>query len=153
MAFEGALRLHRETRQGLHPLLRDISNWRADVSYGRWICRSRGRQRNVRVVSASSSFFRFILSFRASASRRAIWIFCWIDSALISAMLRGCYRWVERGGAWELGVERGEAGRIQGGPRRERGCRTPRRGWRQVSSRSNGEEGAQSRGNCSLGGG
>lgn len=27
--------------------------------------------RDVRVVSASSSFFRFILSFRASASRRA----------------------------------------------------------------------------------
>lgn len=39
-------------------------------------------------MSASSSFFRFILSLSASASRRAIWIFCWMDSALISAICR-----------------------------------------------------------------
>jgi hypothetical protein len=38
------------------------------------------------VVSASSSFLRFIRSLRASASRRAIWIFCWMDSAFASAM-------------------------------------------------------------------
>lgn len=39
-----------------------------------------------RVVSASSSFLRFIRSLSASASRRAICIFCWIDSAFASAM-------------------------------------------------------------------
>ena len=38
------------------------------------------------MVSASSSFLRFILSLSASASRRAIWIFCCTDSALASAM-------------------------------------------------------------------
>jgi len=41
---------------------------------------------NLRVVSASSSFFFFMRSLRASASRRAIEIFCWMDSALPSAM-------------------------------------------------------------------
>lgn len=42
-----------------------------------------------RVVSASSSFLRFMRSFRASASRRAIWMRCWMLSALISAMAMG----------------------------------------------------------------
>lgn len=43
-----------------------------------------------RVVSASSSFLRFILSFNDSASRRAMAIFCVIDSALMSAMFGHC---------------------------------------------------------------
>lgn len=53
---------------------------------------------DLHVVSASSSFLRFIRSLSASASRRAICIFCWIDSALASAMPSGtadgcnCYR-------------------------------------------------------------
>ena len=42
--------------------------------------------RHSRVVSASSSFFRFIRSLSASASRRAICIFCCMDSAFASAM-------------------------------------------------------------------
>ena len=90
MALEGALRLHSQTRQRLDPLLRDIANCISLLASkdGEGVGAGRGgHQQDVRVVSASSSFFRFILSLSASASRRAIWIFCWMDSALISAML------------------------------------------------------------------
>jgi hypothetical protein len=38
-------------------------------------------------VSASSSFLRFIRSLRASASRRAIWMRCWMVSAFMSAII------------------------------------------------------------------
>lgn len=67
-------------------------------------------------MSASSSFFRFILSFRASASRRAIWIFCWMDSWFMSAMLHSLYQTVRR---WSRGRREAASGQIQGS-RRER---------------------------------
>ena len=38
-------------------------------------------------MSASSSFLRFIRSLRASASRRAIWMRCWMLSAFMSAII------------------------------------------------------------------
>ena len=44
------------------------------------------------MVSASSSFLRFMRSLSASASRRAMEIFCCIDSALASAMPPGSGR-------------------------------------------------------------
>lgn len=56
---------------------------------GAWVQTQLRERIDSRVVSASSSFLRFIRSLRASASRRAIWIFCWIDSAFASAMPRG----------------------------------------------------------------
>lgn len=73
-------------------------------------------------MSASSSFFRFILSFRASASRRATWIFCWMDSWFMSAMLLCGYRGREGVVSWCRGgrvSESGDAGKSRG-PRRER---------------------------------
>lgn len=82
MALEGALGLHGQARESLDSLLSDIADWIEMLAGGR-----HGGAADIRVVSASSSFFRFILSLRASASRRATWIRCWMDSALISAML------------------------------------------------------------------
>jgi hypothetical protein len=93
MALECALGLHGKARQGLDAVAGDIADcmqllasqhrgWRCSAVR----CDAVGRgaapapapapvlhlhARDVRVVSASSSFFRFILSFRASASRRA----------------------------------------------------------------------------------
>lgn len=114
MALEGALRLHGEARQSLDAVSSNIADWTGRVSSGQARASSGGEgpAQDVRVVSASSSFFRFILSLRASASRRAIWIFCWMDSWFMSAMLCG------RGGTGERG---GEAGRSRG--RRE--CGSP----------------------------
>src|SRR4051812_39159662 len=93
VSFELFLRLHRQSRQHIDSLLRDIANYTRFVSSERFGSDgpARGRQvsrADIRVVSASSSFLRFILSLSASASRRAIWIFCWMDSAFISAILR-----------------------------------------------------------------
>lgn len=48
-----------------------------------------GASEGIRVVSPSSSFLRFILSFKPSASRRAICILCCSDSALTSVAILG----------------------------------------------------------------
>lgn len=136
MALEGALRLHRQARQRLDPLLRDIADCTARVSNDRGGAAgaagaSRTGAGHVRVVSASSSFFRFILSLSASASRRAVWIFCWIDSAFISAMLRG-QRAQGAEGASSRMERRGRTGEIQGprGRAQQAGLRHARGQWR-----------------------
>lgn len=96
MAFEGAFGLHSESWELLRSLSRDIPHFKADGQplRARLVqCKPGKKQkRNMRylqVVSARSSFLRFILSFNASASRRAICIFCCIDSAFASAMPSG----------------------------------------------------------------
>jgi len=99
MALEGPLRLHCEARQSLDAVSGDIADCTERVSIR---CSVHARQRrDIRVVSASSSFFLFILSLSASASRRAIWIFCWMDSWFMSAMLHCVYQalvgWVADG--------------------------------------------------------
>jgi len=72
---------HLALRDGLLLLLSNSSDWIAVVrligSGGGGGCgggMSWDEQGNLRVVSASSSFLRFILSFKVSASRRACWM-------------------------------------------------------------------------------
>lgn len=92
-------------------------------------------------MSASSSFFRFILSFRASASRRATWIFCWIDSWFMSAMLHSSYRCKEGVVSRRARERKRRCRRIQGG---SQGAQQP--GHRETSGGSRWGEAAMATG-------
>lgn len=77
MAFEGALRLHSQPRKLLDALPGDITDCGIELAHQMATMASGSTERgDLRVVSASSSFLRFILSLSASASRLAICIFC-----------------------------------------------------------------------------
>lgn len=99
MTFESALSLHCKTRQGLGTLARNITDCRRQslVFTSSLLCQdsfSGSKWINIRVVSANSSFFFFMRSFKASASLLAMEIFCCTDSALPSAISTECCNYV-----------------------------------------------------------
>jgi hypothetical protein len=76
-------------------LLSNSSDWIAVVRFIGSGCGGGGgmswdEQGNLRVVSASSSFLRFILSFKVSASRRACWMRDCMASGETSFDMAGC---------------------------------------------------------------
>ena len=141
MALEGALCFHGEARQGLDAISGNIADWSSVLAVD---MAGVGMQRqaltgadHVRVVSASSSFLRFIRSLRASASRRASWIFCCMVSWFMSAMGAGV-----EGGSGQEGRRREKAIRADPGACKERGGdgrvrRQARKRWTSGSSNSN----------------